>query len=119
MIGLAILLAIAWAYIEADRINPGKGFKYTLFAIPILAGLITWNPLIGALVFVLFWAIRDPLSNLLYDYPFFYSEKASLKSEWKDLITGKYGLYDVINGRIALMFEVFIVIVLISEISIS
>lgn len=109
MIGLAILLALTMAiYADGYREND-PNFVHLL--VPVVAGLITANALIGALVLVLFFTVSDPAYNWARDREIFYSRKL----KFRDVLRGRAGLYDVFNGRVVLMIEIFLLVVIISE----
>lgn len=109
MVALAILLAIVMAvYEDMHRENDPTFIR---FVIPVVAGLVTWNALIGALVLVLFFTVSDPSYNWARDREIFYSRHL----KFRDVLGGRAGLYDLWNGRVVLMIEIFILVVLISE----
>lgn len=109
MIGLAILLAITMA-IYAD-LHREHDPNFLHFFIPVIAGLVTWNALIGALVLVLYFTVADPGFNWGRERGIFYSRHKKIR----DVLRGSAGLYDVFNGRIVLMIEIFLLVVIISE----
>lgn len=109
MIGLAILLAITMA-IYADGYREHDPNLVHL-VVPVAAGLITLNALIGALVLVLFFTVSDPSYNWARDREIFYSRHLKLR----DVLRGRAGLYDVFNGRVVLMIEIFLLVVIVSE----
>lgn len=109
MVGLAILLAVTMAIYE-DYVQD-EDPNLIRFFMPILAGLLTWSFLIGALVLVTFFTVFDPVYNWMSDKPIFHSDKL----RFRDVIRGRTGLYHVWNGRVVLMIEVFLLVVIISE----
>ncbi len=113
---LIILTALIFAERETFRdANFGNTKHWNRFLIrlivPILIGLITWNWLLGALAFSTFYLVFDPMLNLRRGLPFFNTDGGT----WRQIITGEKSFYDVIDGRIALMIEAFIFIVLLFE----
>ena len=113
---LIILSALIFAERETFRdANFGNVKHWNRFFIrlivPIAVGLITWNWLLGALAFSAFYLVFDPLLNLRRGKPFFNTDGGT----WRQVITGEKSFYDVIDGRIALMIEAFIFIVLLFE----
>lgn len=79
--------------------------------VPIIIGLITWNWIYAALSFSLFYLVFDPLLNIRSGASFFHTSTGT----WKQILTGEKSFYDVIDGRIALMIESFVFIILLFE----
>lgn len=109
MVGLAILLILVLVLYE--DIVQDKEPNVLRFVVPVLAGLITWNPLIGALVLVGFFTLFDPIYKLMDGKPFFHSNRMG----FRDFLAGRCGLYDIVNGRVALMVEIFSLTVILIE----
>lgn len=110
MVGLAILLTLVMVLYEDGMREEDPNFLR--FVIPVLAGLVTWNALIGALVLVMFFTVSDPSYNWARDRRMFYSRHMKIR----DVLHGRAGLYDVFNGRVVLMIEIFLLVIIISEI---
>ena len=113
---LVILAALIFAERETFRdANFGNTKHWNRFSIrlivPVLIGLITWSWLLGALAFSTFYLVFDPLLNLRRGKPFFNTDGGT----WKQVWSGEKSFYDVIDGRVALMIEAFIFIVLLFE----
>lgn len=113
---LVILTALIFAERETFRdAKLGNTKHWNRFLIrlivPVLVGLITWNWLLGALAFSAFYLVFDPLLNLRRGKPFFNTDGGT----WKQVLSGEKSFYDVIDGRVALMIEAFIFIVLLFE----
>lgn len=113
---LIILTALIFAERETFRdAIAGNDKHWNRFLIrlivPVLVGLITWNWLLGALAFSAFYLVFDPLLNLRRGKPFFNTDGGT----WKQVWSGEKSFYDVIDGRVALMIEAFIFIVLLFE----
>lgn len=109
MLALAIILALTIVLYE-DIVQDQEP-NYIRFIMPLLVGLVTWNALLGLLVLVTFYTVFDPVYNWMSDKPIFHSDKL----KFRDVIRGRTGLYHVWNGRIILMIEVFLLVVIISE----
>ena len=113
---LIILTALIFAERETFRDSKfGNDKHWNRFLIrlivPVLIGLITCSWLLGALAFSAFYLVFDPLLNLRRDKPFFNTDKGT----WKQVVSGEKSFYDVVDGRAALMIELFVFIVLLFE----
>ena len=105
MIALTILLIVTLVISEL------KERTFVRWVIPVVAGVMTLNPLLGALVLVGFFLIYDPVRNYSNGFGVFHSRKKT----FKEFIKENWGLYEVFDGRIVLMIEAFIFIVLLFE----
>ena len=81
------------------------------FSVPVLVGFITWDWLMGALSFSVFYLVFDPLLNLRWGKGLFHTDPGT----WDQVISGEKSFYDIVDGRLAMAIEVILLIFIIYQ----